>query len=147
MTLHTKGYTKLAESNAMDLGDLQADTTNLHREESFSDMRAASVRRFTPVDANGDPDPSRPVSYVGETTVVTQMGPLPLSFPIDATTLEEAFQQFPEGVKAALERLNERAKEMAREEASRIVVPSGMPPGGMPGGGMPGAGGGGKLII
>ena len=120
----------------MDLGDLQADTENLHREESFSDMRAASVRRFTPVNANGDPDPSRPVSYVGETTVVTQMGPLPLTFPIEATSLEDAFKQFPDGVQVALERLNERAKEMAREEASRIVVPSGgMPPGGMPGGG------------
>ena len=126
----------MAENTGMDLGDLQADTENLHREESFSDMRAASVRRFTPVNANGDPDPSRPVSYVGETTVVTQMGPLPLTFPIEATSLEDAFKQFPDGVQVALERLNERAKEMAREEASRIVVPSGgMPPGGMPGGG------------
>lgn len=134
----------------MDVGDLQADTENLHREESFSDMRAASIRRFTPVDADGNPDASRPVSYVGETTVVTQMGPLPLNFPIEAGTLKEAFEQFPEGVKAALERLNERAKELAREEASRIVVPSGMPPGGMPGGGMPGGGmpgGGGKIIL
>lgn len=140
----------MAESNAMDLGDLQADTENLHREESFTDMRAASVRRFTPVNANGEPDAGRPVSYVGETTVVTQMGPLPLSFAIEATSLEDAFKQFPEGVKAALERLNERAKEMAREEASRIVVPGGMPPGGMPPGGMPGGGmpgGGGKFII
>ena len=134
----------MAEGNPMDLGDLQADTENLHREESFSDMQAASIRRFTPVDGDGNPDPSRPTNFVGETTVVTQMGPLPLSFPIEADSLKGAFEAFPEGVKGALEQLNERAKEMAREEASRIVVPSGMPPGGMPGGGM---GGGGKLII
>ena len=135
----------MAEGNPMDLGDLRADTENLYREETFSDMRAASIRRFSPVDADGNADALRPVTYVGETTVVTQMGPLPLSFPIEAESLKDAFEQFPDGVKEALERLNERAKEMARDEASRIVVPSGMPPGGMPGGGMPG--GGGKLII
>ena len=133
----------MAQSDAMDLGDLQADTENLHLEETFTDMRAASVRRFTPVDANGEADPARPTMYVGETQIVTQMGPMPVNFPIDAQSLRHAFEQFPEGVQAALERLNERAKEMAREEASRIVVPSGGMPGGM-GGGMPG---GGKIVI
>ena len=55
----------------------------------------------------------------------------------EAETLDEAFKKFPEGVKAAVERLNERAKELAREEASRIVVPSAAPSGPL-GGGMPG---------
>ena len=53
----------------MDIGDLRADLDNLHREETFTDMRAASVRRFTPVDEKGDRDTSRPVMYVGETTI------------------------------------------------------------------------------
>jgi hypothetical protein len=48
---------------------------------------------------------------------------LPLVFELEATTLEEALQQFPEGVKAALEQAIEEAREMRRESASRIVVP------------------------
>ena len=54
---------------------------------------------------------------------MTQMGPIPVQFPIEADSLEAAFGLFPEGIKAAVEKLNDRAKEMAREEASRIVVP------------------------
>ena len=80
---------------------------------------------------------------------MTQLGPLPVQFQIEAGTLEEAFRKFPEGGKEAVSKLNERAKEMAREEASRIVVPSGMPPGLAGGAGM-GAGGvrgSGKIIL
>lgn len=127
-------------------GDLSVDIENLYREEVFSDMRAASIRRFTPVRADGSPDNGRPITYIGDTTLVTQMGPLPVQFPIEADDLADAFAQFPEGIRGAIERLNERAKEMAREEASRIVVPSAAPPGFA--GGMPGAGGpGGKIVL
>jgi len=128
-------------------GDLSVDIENLYREEVFSDMRAASIRRFTPVRADGSPDDSRPTSYIGDTTLVTQMGPLPVQFPIEADNLADAFEQFPEGIRGAIERLNERAKEMAREEASRIVVPTAAPPGMGGPGGMPGAGPGGKIVL
>ena len=59
-------------------------------------------------------------------------------FEIDALTLEAALEKFPEGVKSALEQAIDEAREMRREQASRIVVPEvggGMGPG-------PGAGGG-----
>ena len=127
------------------LDDLSVDVESVHREEVFTDLRAATIRRLTPVDAQGATNPSRPVTYVGETTIVTQLGPLPVSFAIEASSLKEAFEYFPEGVKEAVARLNERAKEMAREEASRIVVPSAVPPG-RGGGAMPGAGGG-KIVL
>ena len=47
-------------------------------------------------------------------------------------------------IKAAVERLSERAQEMRREEASRIVVPGSMPPD--LGGGRPPGGGGGLIF-
>lgn len=131
--------------------DLTVDTGNLYREETFTDLRAASVRRLTPVSADGSRDNKRPIMFIGETTLMTQVGPVPVQFGIEADTLEEAFRQFPEGVQGAVERLNERAKEMAREEASRIVVPQGGVPPGFSGGtagghgGVPG--GGGKITL
>jgi hypothetical protein len=48
---------------------------------------------------------------------------LPLGFEIEAKTLEEALQKFPEGVKVALEQAIDEARELRREAASRIVVP------------------------
>ena len=129
-------------------GEITVDTDNLHLEEVFTDLRAASVRRLTPVKADGSKDPGREIMYIGETNLMTQMGPLPVQFPIEADSLDDAFSQFADGVKAAIERLNERAKEMVREESSRIVVPSGAPPsmGGSMGvpGGRPGSG---KILL
>ncbi|MGD9600895.1 MAG: hypothetical protein AB7O21_09215 [Gammaproteobacteria bacterium] len=118
---------------------MTVDMDNLFREEVYSDLRAASVRVLTPVTADGTIDPDRPRHYIGDTQLMTQMGPIPVQFELEATNLREAFEKFPQGVREAVERLNERAREMAREEASRIVVPSKMPGGGgLPGGGLAG---------
>ena len=125
--------------------EIRADLENLHREDVFSDMRLATIRRLQPVKEDGSPDPSRPTTYIGETTIVSQLGPIPVQSPIEADSLKEAFQKFPDAIKAAVERLSERAQEMRREEASRIVVPGAMPP--EIGGGRPGGGGGGGLIF
>ena len=144
----------MADNPSSRLDDLEVDVDNLFREEVFTETRAASIRRLTPVDENGAPASDRDPVYVGETSLMTQMGPVPVTFQIEADNLRDAFAQFPEGVKKAVEQLNERAREMMREEASRIVVPTGAPPemggrGGLPGG-LPGAGGvtgGGKIIL
>jgi hypothetical protein len=129
----------VADQRGPSAADITVDTANLHREEVFTDLQSASIRRLTPVKSDGSQDNGRDVIYIGETNLMTQMGPLPVQFPIEARDLEDAFSQFAEGVKGAVERLNERAKEMAREENSRIVVP-GAPAPGTGGAGMPGAG-------
>lgn len=126
------------------LGDIAVDTNNLYREETFTDLKVASIRRLTPVTAEGLEDPSRPTLFIGETTLMSARGPLPINCPIDAPTLTAAFDAFPQAVQAAVERLMEEAREMQRQEASRIVVPGQGPTGGMGGGGMPP--GGGRII-
>lgn len=126
------------------IGDVKVDTGNLYREETFTDLRIATIRRLVPVRADGSDDDSRPALYSGQTTLMSQAGPLPVEAPIEASSLDEAAQKFPAAIQEAVDRLIEEAKEIRRREASRIVVPQGMPPGG--GGGMPGGGGGGGII-
>jgi len=120
------------------LDSLSIDTDDLYKEESITDRKAASVRRLVPIKKDGSEDAARETIYIGDTTLMTQMGPIPVQFPLEAKSLEDAFDLFPEGLKEAVEKLNDRAKEMAREEASRIVVPgqgqAPMSPGGGPGG-------------
>ncbi|MBC8187837.1 MAG: hypothetical protein H8E78_06490 [Proteobacteria bacterium] len=112
------------------LGEITVDQDNLYREDTFTDLKVASIRRLTPIRADGSDDTSRPVMFVGETTLMSQRGPLPINCPIEATTLEDAINAFPQAVQAAVERLMEEAREMQRQEASRIVVPGQAPPGG-----------------
>ena len=120
------------------IDEISADLDNLHREDVFSDMRLATIRRLQPIRHDGSPDPSRPTTYIAETTIVSQLGTDPGQSPIEADSLKDAFPEIPRGDQVAVERLSERAQEMRREEASRIVVPGSMPPDlgcGRPGGG------------
>lgn len=106
-----------------DLPEIELDPRGLYREDVFTDRRAGSIRRLTPVSADGSPDPARPVLFSGQTQLLTPAGVLPLGFEIEAGTLEEALKRFPEGVKVALEQAIDEARELRREAASRIVVP------------------------
>ena len=106
-----------------DLPDVQLDPAAMYREEIFTDRRAGTIRRLTPVTLDGTTDTSREVLFSGQTQLLTPAGVLPLVFEIEANTLEEALQKFPDGVKVALEQAIDEAREMRREAASRIVVP------------------------
>jgi hypothetical protein len=125
--------------------DVKVDKSNLYKEESFTDLKVATIRRLSPILEDGSPDPSRPQLFTGETTLMSDRGPLPIQAPIEAKDLSEAMEKFPEAVQGAVEKLIEQAREMQRQQMSRIVVPG--QGGGIPGGGLPGAPGGGKLIF
>jgi len=114
-----------------ELPEIQLDPNALYREDVFTDRRAGSIRRLTPVTADGADDASRHVLYSGQTQLLTPAGVLPLGFEIEALSLKEALEKFPAGVKVALEQAIDEAREMRREAASRIVVPdAGAAPGG-----------------
>ncbi|HEV2285737.1 MAG TPA: hypothetical protein VGR80_06825 [Steroidobacteraceae bacterium] len=108
---------------ANDLPEVELDAKNLYREDVFTDRRAGSIRRLTPVASDGSADGTRAVLFSGQTQLLTPAGVLPLGFEIEAATLEEALRKFPEGVKLALEQAIDEARELRREAASRIVVP------------------------
>lgn len=124
-----------------DLPEVKLDPAALYQEEIFTDRRAGTIRRLKPITVDGAADPSRDVLFSGQTQLLTPAGVLPLVFDIEAKTLDEAIQRFPEGVKGALEQAIDEAREMRREAASRIVVPD-------VGGGAigPGPAGGNKII-
>jgi len=61
------------------LPDIEVDSKALYREEVFTDRKAGTIRRLSPVTAAGDADESRPVLYSGQTQLLTPGGVLPLS--------------------------------------------------------------------
>ena len=106
------------------VNEIQMDAGNLYREETFTDMKAGSLRRLVPVKADGTEDPSRPAIFTAATQVMTPGGVLPLSGEVDgAKTLEEAVAKFPAAIKQAIGMLREEMEAMQRERASQIVVP------------------------
>ncbi len=121
---------------------LRFDTDDLYRIDTFTDQRTGSIRRMTPVDADGNDDASRPVRYVGEASAMTPAGTLPLSFELEGGSLSEAAKGFAEGAEKAFKETIEELKRMQREQQGSIMVP------GQDGGKieMPGGGSGGGSI-
>jgi hypothetical protein len=121
------------------LPEIRFDPASLYREDVFTDRAAGTIRRLTPVLLSGETDPARPVLFSGQTQLLTPGGVLPLGFEIEAANLEEAIAKFPAAVHEALNQAIEEAREMRREQQSRIVVPEAGGMGGL-GGGIPGGG-------
>lgn len=119
--------------------DVKMDPASLYREEIFTDRKVGTIRTLTPVKSDGSPDTSRKMVYAGEAQILTNAGPLPISFEIDAKSLEDAAQKFAGAAKEAIERTMRELQELRRQAASSIVVPQGgmggLGPGGMPPGG------------
>ncbi|NLG74739.1 MAG: hypothetical protein GX535_00730 [Xanthomonadaceae bacterium] len=119
--------------------DPQMDADSLYLEETFTDRKVGAIRRLSPVKRDGSPDSARPVLFIGQAEIMTNMGPVPINFEIEGQSLEEAVTGFSAAATAAIERTVQQIQEMRRQAASQLVVPQG----GMPnlGGGPPGHGG------
>ena len=75
------------------------DAANLYREEMITDRKMGVIHVLTPVTAQGEKDTARACIFTGEVQVMTQMGPLPISFEIKAANLEEAVKLYGEAAK------------------------------------------------
>ena len=94
--------------------EAKMDATSLYREEIYTDRAAG-------------------------TQIMTNMGPIPISFEIDGKTLGEAVQKYGEAAKEGIENAVRELQEMRRQQSSSILVP-GQTPG--LGAGLPPVGGG-----
>jgi hypothetical protein len=99
------------------------DASQIYREETFTDRRVGTIRRLTPVTADGADDTGRPVLYVGQAQVMTPMGAVPISFELDGATLSAAIAKFGEAAEQAVQQTVRELQEMRREQASSLVIP------------------------
>ncbi|MCX5828045.1 MAG: hypothetical protein NTV58_08610 [Deltaproteobacteria bacterium] len=102
---------------------IRINQNNLYREEIFSDLMVGAIHQMTPVKPNAELDKQRKVMFIGNTQLITQQGPLPVRFPIEANNLQQAIDKFPESLDAFIKKMVEEAKELQRKEESRIIMP------------------------
>lgn len=105
------------------LSEIKVDQKNLYREEVFTDLKIATIRQLTPVFPDGQKDDKRKTLFFGQTQMMTPAGSLPVQFEIDARTLKQAMEMFPEAVQKAVQELVENAREAQRQAESRIITP------------------------
>ena len=125
-----------------ELPEIKLDSDNLYQEEVFTDRRVGTLMRLTPVNKDGSTDDSRNVVYVGQASLMTPMGSLPLHFQLEADSLEDALAKYPDEANKALERTLKELEEMRREQqGGGIITPDKMGGQGGFGGGQGGFGG------
>ncbi len=117
-------------ANETRVGDAKMDVAALYREEIFTDRTVGTLRVLQPVTPAGAADSSRATIYQGEAQLMTSMGPLPISFDIEADNLADAVEGYGEAAKVGVERAMRDLQQMRREAQSSIVIPEtgAMPP-------------------
>ena len=118
--------------------DARMNAASLYREEVYTDRAAGTLRVLVPVTKDGAPDSARTTVYMGEAQILTNMGPLPISFEIDASSLADAIARYGEAAKEGVENAMRELQEMRRQASSSLVIPQG---------GVPNLGGGGKIQL
>ena len=113
----------MSDPQTQPLSEIKLDISNLYKEEVFTDLRVGSLKQLTPVTKEGDRDLARPIVFIGETQLMSQVGPLPVQTHIEAENLQGAIERFPAAIQAAVEAMIDEVKEHQRKEMSRIVVP------------------------
>jgi len=104
--------------------DIKVDPNNLYKEEAFTDLTFATIRRLTPVKIDGSIDESREPIFTGMTQLMSPNGPIPVQCLIEgAKTLSEAAAKLPEAIEKTVQSMIAEAEEMRRQEASKIVIP------------------------
>ncbi len=124
------------------------DAKALYREEIYTDRKMGTLRVMLPVTAEGTADAARPTLYLGEAQLMTNMGPLPISFDIEATSLADAISKYGDAAKVGVEQALRELQEMRRQASSSLVIPpAGAASALTGGGGLGGLGGGGKIQL
>jgi hypothetical protein len=90
--------------------DFTVDRNNLYREESFTDIKVAAIRRLTPVKPDGSDDENRNPIYMAQTQLMSPSGPILLQSILDAGTLEQAMDKFPKAMQKEMDKVIEKNK-------------------------------------
>jgi hypothetical protein len=143
---NTFGEAMMADRNASSASarDVKMDASDLWREEIVTDRKIGTLRVMTPIRADGAVDPGRQTAYVGEAQMMTNMGPLPISFEIEAKSLAEAVAGYGRAAAEAFDRALRELQELRRQSASSLVLPG---QGGFGAGGVPPGLGTGKIQV
>jgi hypothetical protein len=97
--------------------NLNVDRDNLYREDSVTDVKVAAIRRLTPIKADGSDDDSRDPMFMGQTQLMSPSGPILLQSLLEASTLEEAMDKFPDAMQKEVDKAMAQAEKNHKKKA------------------------------
>lgn len=114
----------MSNASGPKITDIKINSDNLYKEEAFTDLTFATIRRLTPVKIDGSIDESRKTIFTGMAQLMSPNGPIPVQCVIEGVNnLSEAAAKLPEAIEKTVQAMIAEAKEMQRQESSKIIVP------------------------
>jgi hypothetical protein len=124
LTINYRRRQAMSNQSGTKITDIKVNTGNLYREETFTDLTLATIRRLTPVKIDGSADDSREAIFAGMTQLMSPNGPVPVQCIIEgAKSLSDAAAKLPEAIEKTVQEMIAEAKEMQRQESSKLIVP------------------------
>ena len=103
--------------------ELKLNLETLYHQEEYTDTMVGGIKKLTPIKADGSPDASREVLFIGQTSIMLPSGPMPVQAALEAKTLDEAIKLFPKAMEDAINDLADKLMKLAEEQQSRIATP------------------------
>ena len=97
--------------------NLNVDRENLYREDSVTDVKVAAIRRLKPIKADGSYDDNRDPMFMGQTQLMSPSGPILLQSLLEARTLEEAMDKFPDAMQKEVDKAMAQAEKNHKKKA------------------------------
>ncbi|KAF0157901.1 MAG: cytoplasmic protein [Syntrophaceae bacterium] len=114
----------MSNASGPKITNIKINPDNLYKEESFTDLTYATIRRLTPVKIDGSIDENREPVFAGMAQLMSPNGPIPVQCVIEgAKTLSEAAAKLPDAIEKSVQAMIAEAEAMQRQESSRIVIP------------------------
>ncbi len=114
----------MSDATEPKITNIRINPDNLYREESFTDLTYVTIRRLAPVKIDGSSDESREPLFTGMAQLMSPNGPIPVQCLIEgAKTLGEAAEKLPDAIEKTVQSMIAEAREMERNEASKLIVP------------------------
>ena len=73
----------MSEANGPKITNIKINPDNLYKEETFTDLTYASIRRLTPVNIDGSIDENREIFFTGMAQLMSPNGPIPVQCVIE----------------------------------------------------------------
>lgn len=105
----------------------EVDRANLYRDEGFTDLKSATIRKLTPIKPDGSEDSSRRILYVGHAELISPQGPIPIQAELNADSLDQAITALPAAMEKAAEEVRDEYNQMMaqqqlqKENQSKII--------------------------
>ncbi len=106
----------MAEEGMTQNIDFSVGLDTLYREEHYTDLKVASIRRLIPIKQDGSQDESRAEQFHGHSQLISPQGPVPLQAQLAANNFAEAIEVFPAAMQKALDEMVERVKQLQKEQ-------------------------------